>query len=51
MSDDKNTITLQDDSKRHHVHVRGFHGDGGENEGVLSISATLDGGPHYPELP
>lgn len=42
-------ITIQHDEKRLHMHLSGFHGDGGENEGVLSISAVLDGGPNWPE--
>lgn len=32
-----------------HVHIRGFYGDGGENEGVLSVNAVLDASPFYPE--
>lgn len=31
------------------VHIRGFYGDGGENEGVMSISAQLDESPNYPD--
>lgn len=46
---DPNVGLLQYDGKRSHVHIRGFFGDGGENEGVLSVIAVLDGGPHYPE--
>jgi hypothetical protein len=31
------------------VHLRGYRGDGGESEGVLSMSAVLDGSPNYPD--
>lgn len=31
------------------VHLAGFYGDGGENEGVLAVGAVLDASPHYPE--
>lgn len=54
MSDDKNRLDLSEAAARlttrsTHVHLRGYHGDGGENEGVLSISATLNESAHYPE--
>jgi len=51
MTDDKNRIDLTDPAfpGRTHIHLRGYHGDGGENEGVLSLSAVLDGSRHYPE--
>lgn len=48
---DKFRIDLSKETPRGapHVHLRGYHGDGGENEGVLSISAAVDAGPNYPE--
>lgn len=30
------------------VHLRGFYGDGGENEGVLAIATRLEESPMYP---
>jgi hypothetical protein len=40
---------IQWDDKGTNVHVRGFYGDDGENEGVLSVSTVLNGSPNYPE--
>ncbi len=37
-----NQITIAHDDKELHIHIRGVFGDGGENEGVLSVSARLD---------
>ena len=39
----------ESERKMSHVHIRGVYGDGGENEGVLSVTAVLDASPHYPE--
>ena len=33
----------------HLVHIRGYYGDEGENEGVLSITATIAASPNYPQ--
>lgn len=51
MTDDKNRIDLTDPAfpGRTHIHLRGYHGDRGENEGVLSLSAVLDASRYYPE--
>lgn len=46
---DPGTLTLTDDPRCSHVHLRGVFGDGGENEGVLSVGAVLDASPNYPE--
>jgi hypothetical protein len=51
MTDDKNRIdlTYSREPGRPLVHLRGYHGDSGENEGVLAISHVLDASPHYPD--
>jgi hypothetical protein len=36
------------DSK-HYPHITGIHGDGGESEGALAVTALLDPGPNLPE--
>lgn len=36
------------DGRRTLIHLRGYYGDGGENEGVLSIGTELSPGTHYP---
>lgn len=46
---DHGTMVLEHNNKRSHVHIRGVFGDGGENEGVLSVSAVLDASPYFPE--
>lgn len=32
------------------THVRGFYGDGGENEGVLSVHAVVKESANYPDI-
>lgn len=52
MTDDASRIDLTDrirDAGSTNVHIRGYYGDDGENEGVLAISAVLDPGDLYPE--
>lgn len=52
MTDDRpKRIDLTDPAcpGRSHIHLLGYHGDGGENEGVLSLSAVLDASANYPE--
>lgn len=49
MSDEKRIDLSTDAPGRRHVHLRGFHGDYGENEGVLSIVAMISESPNYPE--
>jgi hypothetical protein len=44
------TETLDVGVKRKLTHLRGFYGDGGENEGVLAVTAVLDPSPHYPDV-
>lgn len=45
---DPETLVIKRDKRTSHVHIRGVFGDGGENEGVLSVSAVLDASPYYP---
>lgn len=34
---------------KRYPHITGIHGDGGENEGALAVTALLDPGPNLPE--
>jgi len=45
---DPNIFVLEDTGKTH-THIRGFYGDGGENESVLSVIAHTHESPMYPE--
>jgi hypothetical protein len=36
-------------TSKHYPHVTGIHGDGGESEGALAVTALLDPGPDLPE--
>lgn len=53
MTDDRpKRIDLTDTTKEHGrtlVHLLGYHGDGGENESVLSVSTDLSPGANFPE--
>jgi len=53
MSDQKMRVDLTKLSEvllpRSNVHIRGYYGDGGENEGVLSVIAIKDMTSNYPE--
>lgn len=53
MTDDRpKRIDLTDTTKEHGrtlVHLLGYHGDGGENESVLSVTADLSSGDAFPE--
>ena len=42
-------IFVIDATGRTNTHIRGFYGDGGENESVLSISAVTNGSSCFPE--
>lgn len=49
---DPNTFVIRDASgatKDTCTHVRGFYGDAGENEGVLSVHAVVNESALYPE--
>ncbi len=50
MTADQKRVDLSHTAKGHTlVHLRGYHGDGGENEGVLSVSADLSPSRLFPE--
>lgn len=52
MSDDRpKRIDLTNTTKEHGrtlVHLLGYHGDGGENESVLSVAVDLSPGENFP---
>lgn len=48
-----NRVDLSKESNRSEetlIHLKGYYGDGGENEGVLSVITVLSPGDAFPEM-